>query len=942
MIDPGNQDIDVDTLMDEVRAEVARRETNGANPRSTQKPLMPPVEYRVNERRFASADQLLRIAMQFSQPRTAWPKSGRKLPIAIPGKLRSLILRGFAYCFKDQRHFNATLVAGTREILALQLENTETVRDLVRMVASLQTRIDANHDAFTAHEGRLAAIGREFDALRETNSTLVAETRSEFERKESVLIEMLAEDRANLTKLTALVDQIALEREPAASYADLAEVEARLTRAISECRAEIDRSENALVTILAANRAQIDRVETSIASQNLSERVDRLSTDFDAMLSDLYSLAAEASLRPDLESTITRIAALESDLRITKVELLNVNKTAISRNEMSGLYPAIRALREMIEYIPIHQEMLERLESARSETRIGESVEALSEQLVAHTVALAELREQITQAQQRVESEIASLATAAAHADLSTTVEMSTAALRDVSNQLTRIDSEVTELREELPQIWSHIENSAAATNASVLQEQHRLESEIAAVSAQVSAATGVSLEAHAADIAALHEQIATSISNSVKRSELDEIAISSGALKEVSDRLITHGAVLADLRQALPQIAERVNAISATVDEQNLLEKLLKLEAYVAAMRGELDETREFARESESLSGTIADVKSTLESLGSELSAAITSIDRRFHHIEFRSATYDQRLAFIEPRLSSHDDRLSQGRMIDEALGKGIEKLSSIEPRLDAHEAEIAKIAELAERTATSQATEKGSPHAFVPAQVEDEILVKFADVFRGPEALITERLRTYLPRLDQMELTSASKIVDLGSGRGEWLRLLTERNLSPVGVDTSQILVDRCAQLGLSVEREDALTYLRSIRDRSVSLFTAFHLVEHLPFAYLEKLIAEISRALAPNGMVILETPNPENVLTGACNFYLDPTHRNPIPSPLLKFQCENHGLRSIEVLNMHPNTEAQIPGTTALSKRFNTLFYGAMDYAIVARSPAMKAVS
>ena len=55
---------------------------------------------------------------------------------------------------------------------------------------------------------------------------------------------------------------------------------------------------------------------------------------------------------------------------------------------------------------------------------------------------------------------------------------------------------------------------------------------------------------------------------------------------------------------------------------------------------------------------------------------------------------------------------------------------------------------------------------------------------------------------------------------------------------------------------------------------------------------MIDESLRVLKPGGIVILETPNPENLQVGACNFYTDPTHRNPMPPVLTESLLELRG--------------------------------------------------
>jgi O-antigen chain-terminating methyltransferase len=98
--------------------------------------------------------------------------------------------------------------------------------------------------------------------------------------------------------------------------------------------------------------------------------------------------------------------------------------------------------------------------------------------------------------------------------------------------------------------------------------------------------------------------------------------------------------------------------------------------------------------------------------------------------------------------------------------------------------------------------------------------------------------------------------------------------------------------------------------------------------------RLIDESFRVLDSGGLLIFETPNPENIQVGACNFYLDPTHRNPIPPPVLKFFLESRGFEQVEVLRLNPSIAEPVDGDSDLVQRFNKLFYGPMDYAVIGR--------
>jgi SAM-dependent methyltransferase len=215
------------------------------------------------------------------------------------------------------------------------------------------------------------------------------------------------------------------------------------------------------------------------------------------------------------------------------------------------------------------------------------------------------------------------------------------------------------------------------------------------------------------------------------------------------------------------------------------------------------------------------------------------------------------------------------------------------------------------------------------------DGLYVSFEDRFRGSRKDIKDRLRVYLPILEEAKLDrDDGPIVDVGCGRGEWLELLNEHGFRGQGVDVNRVLIEQCRQQGLDVVESDALAYLGSLPDSSVGGVTGFHIIEHLRFDVMIRLLDETVRVLKSGGVAIFETPNPENVLVGSYTFYLDPTHRNPLPSAVIKFFGEARGLCRVEIMHLHPHPEALKVEEAGLevAKRFNEYFYGPQDYAMV----------
>ena len=163
-------------------------------------------------------------------------------------------------------------------------------------------------------------------------------------------------------------------------------------------------------------------------------------------------------------------------------------------------------------------------------------------------------------------------------------------------------------------------------------------------------------------------------------------------------------------------------------------------------------------------------------------------------------------------------------------------------------------------------------------------DFYTRFTNHYRGEKDAIKDRLKVYIPLLAPiMARYPDAQVVDLGSGRGEWLELMQENGWPAKGIDTNESMAKACNESGLHVEVNDALTALEQTPTNTLAAVTGFHIAEHIPFDSLVALIQEVQRALVPGGVLILETPNPENLTVGLWSFYLDPTHLHPLPPPL-----------------------------------------------------------
>lgn len=209
------------------------------------------------------------------------------------------------------------------------------------------------------------------------------------------------------------------------------------------------------------------------------------------------------------------------------------------------------------------------------------------------------------------------------------------------------------------------------------------------------------------------------------------------------------------------------------------------------------------------------------------------------------------------------------------------------------------------------------------------------FQDQFRSTREDVKERLRIYLPILKSHGIgASGMPLLDVGCGRGEWLEILRQEGVCARGVDANRAMIEECRARKLEAVESDAVTYLRSLDAESLGSVTGFYIIEHLPFPHLMDLLDETVRVLKPGGVAVFETPNPGNVLVSIQKFHYEEAPRQPLPSPLMRSLAEERGLCRVEILELRPWPEAvrvkEHGG--AVAERFDQLFYGPQDYAIM----------
>ncbi|MFT5660597.1 MAG: glycosyltransferase involved in cell wall biosynthesis [Sulfurimonas sp.] len=213
------------------------------------------------------------------------------------------------------------------------------------------------------------------------------------------------------------------------------------------------------------------------------------------------------------------------------------------------------------------------------------------------------------------------------------------------------------------------------------------------------------------------------------------------------------------------------------------------------------------------------------------------------------------------------------------------------------------------------------------------DDYYLAFEDMFRGSREFIISRYQEYLKYLNDDIKTA----LDIGCGRAEWVELLQSKSIDIQGVDLNAAMLNIGESHGVrNLHHEDAFEFLASCKSNSFDLVSAFHIIEHIPYEKLIKLLLEIKRVATPNAIILLETPNPANLIVSSSEFYKDPTHLNPLPSDVIKFLLEYLDFSSVKVEYLHPFPKSHyIQEETQTAQTLNHYLYQAQDYLIVAKT-------
>ncbi|WP_288450838.1 class I SAM-dependent methyltransferase [uncultured Pseudomonas sp.] len=316
---------------------------------------------------------------------------------------------------------------------------------------------------------------------------------------------------------------------------------------------------------------------------------------------------------------------------------------------------------------------------------------------------------------------------------------------------------------------------------------------------------------------------------------------------------------------------------------------------------------------------------------LHERLEAHIQRHEQHYRVLSAEQQVLGARQATPDPALAELRERLRLAENLNQELRARLTALESA-PRAAASQP-LQVPASQTPATDAAAAPASNLPSGTVP----DSFYLAFEDRFRGSAETINARLSYYLPTIAaNPALARGLPLVDIGCGRGEWLALLPPE-VERLGIDLNATNVELCRARGLPAEHTDAIAWLAAQPAGSIGAVSAFHVIEHLGFERLNQLLDVCLHALAPGGLILFETPNPENIVTSANYFWTDPTHIHPLPPAFTEFLVQFKGYAQVEIHKVNAvEPEHRLHEDSEVARHCNRWFYGPQDYAVIAQRP------
>lgn len=137
---------------------------------------------------------------------------------------------------------------------------------------------------------------------------------------------------------------------------------------------------------------------------------------------------------------------------------------------------------------------------------------------------------------------------------------------------------------------------------------------------------------------------------------------------------------------------------------------------------------------------------------------------------------------------------------------------------------------------------------------------------------------------------------ILDIGCGRGIFLEILKKNGIEALGIDQSSEVVESLRRKGLAAFTANALNFLKTKKNQYRGIFCS-HLIEHHTPEQVRQLLKYCFQSLKSEGILVIITPNPQDLRVITEIFWLDQTHIRPYPLKLLEQLLKQEGFKLLD---------------------------------------------
>ena len=215
------------------------------------------------------------------------------------------------------------------------------------------------------------------------------------------------------------------------------------------------------------------------------------------------------------------------------------------------------------------------------------------------------------------------------------------------------------------------------------------------------------------------------------------------------------------------------------------------------------------------------------------------------------------------------------------------------------------------------------------------------FENKYRGSEESIQKLQSQYL-RL----FTGKENILDIGCGRGEFLKVLLNSGKQKVlGLDLNPQMIEKCKKDNLPVRLYDGIRYLEENENLNLGGIFSSQVIEHLKPSQIVRLIKGAYRNLQEGSPLVMETINPMTLVTQTMAYTLDLTHSQYVHPFTIEMLLKEHGFKKVEFMYSSPNdieppilklenmTEEKLSKYNEKITRMHNILFGYQDYAVIA---------